>query len=177
MGPMSHPKDGLTGLNTYRALVDAQIPPEGVIGVVFDIAGLRWVNVQFGLPSGDQTVQRVARLLSERCAARGVEPIRYAGDEFLVLTPGCSVASARDFAREVIDLCAALRLPHRAEGTSRDVVMLNALILRVFPQTLASSQTLSEMVASQLDAQRVRSGEDVGHIAIAETAEPADGLA
>lgn len=166
-------RDELTGLETYRAFVEFRIPPGGVIGVAFDIAGLIWVNDNFGFQQGDHSLKRVAQLLGEKCEPLGVRPIRYAGEEFLVLSPDFSVASATAFAEDVICSCNDLRLPFCAARISRGFVSLNAVILRAFPETLASREELSELVANQIHAARLRTGQEAGLIALASTVEVA----
>jgi diguanylate cyclase (GGDEF)-like protein len=166
-------RDELTGLETYRAFAELRIPPGGVIGVAFDIAGLIWVNDNFGFQQGDHSLKRVAELLAEKCGPLGVQPIRYAGEEFLVLSPNFSVASAKAFAEDVIRACDDLRLPFCAAGISRALVSLNAVILRVSPETLASREALSEIVATQIYAARQQTGQEAGLIATVDTAESA----
>lgn len=154
--------DKLTGLETYRVLPSLELPTSGTLAVAFDVAGLRQVNQHFGVDQGDRTLIAVANLLLRACAPYAARPIRYNGEEFLVLLDLTSEKDAIDFALSTLEACVDLRLPFEKNGNSREFVALNAVVFRVFPETLVSRFELSELVARQIRLERLRTGTEAG---------------
>ncbi|MDV3455441.1 diguanylate cyclase [Sphingomonas sp. HF-S4] len=130
-------RDPLTGLYNRRAfferagtlfdnLRDAQ--REGSVAIL-DIDHFKRVNDTHGHDAGDQVIQMVADVLSERSAADGTLTARFGGEEFVILFAGRT-------SEEVYVRCEAIReaIAEKAvafDGTSINVtVSLGAAILQ-----------------------------------------------
>ena len=87
-------QDDLTGLPNRRALLDIirdRIDADGAVGVLFiDLDGFKEVNDSLGHDAGDHLLVAVAGRLSANIRADDVV-VRFAGDEFVVLTDEDSV--------------------------------------------------------------------------------------
>jgi diguanylate cyclase (GGDEF)-like protein len=104
--------DALTQLLNRRATVDslmselsrARREPKPLTVMMVDIDHFKSVNDRFGHPAGDGVLCEVARRL--RISIRTYDSVgRFGGEEFLVVAPGCDVASGLSQAerlREVV---------------------------------------------------------------------------
>jgi diguanylate cyclase (GGDEF)-like protein len=99
-------KDPLTGLvnrRAFRDLVDrvrgGTTTPRGCV-LVLDMDGLKRVNDTQGHSMGDKAIYRMARV-TESALRPGDLPIRWGGDEFVVVLPGASLVEA-EVARDSI---------------------------------------------------------------------------
>jgi diguanylate cyclase (GGDEF)-like protein len=70
----------------HRAWKEAQFARGTLAVVMVDVMGLAAINAQWGTPTGDYVLTRVAQLLRDRAAGVG-HVGRWGGDEFLVLMP------------------------------------------------------------------------------------------
>jgi diguanylate cyclase (GGDEF)-like protein/putative nucleotidyltransferase with HDIG domain len=110
-------KDGLTGLANPRAL-QFQVARE--IGrarrtsspfslVLLDLDDFKSINDDYGHLTGDRALQAVATALQQ--TTRPYDTcIRYGGDEFVVLLPGCSRGEAEERRRQLQQAVAAIPL-------------------------------------------------------------------
>ncbi|MBR1561466.1 MAG: diguanylate cyclase [Clostridia bacterium] len=114
-------KDDLTGLYNRLGLHDMGLrlfrkvsADGGRLGVVFlDMDKLKLINDTYGHASGDQAIRCVGNAML-RCAGKDAVPVRYGGDEFLLLTP----AAGED---EVVRLIAAIEAAVPAEAKALGV--------------------------------------------------------
>ncbi len=94
--------DSLTGLFNRRYYNDV-VPQdlgrygEAVTLLMLDVDGFKHVNDMFGHPVGDQVLQTVAVILQQNLREEDT-PIRFGGDEFLVVMPGAKWARAEEIA-------------------------------------------------------------------------------
>jgi diguanylate cyclase (GGDEF)-like protein len=100
--------DPLTGLATRRVLDEAAqtalsgaASVEGTSLVLLDVDEFKSINDRFGHPGGDEVLVQLADLLV-RSARRDDVVSRLGGDEMALLLPGCSVASLRRRAEQIV---------------------------------------------------------------------------
>jgi diguanylate cyclase (GGDEF)-like protein len=100
--------DALTGLPNTRSLfmfltrelARADRHASEVALLVMDLDGFKQINDTHGHHTGDRALQEVANVL--RSTVRSYDIcVRYAGDEFIVVLPGCSAAEAEERRREL----------------------------------------------------------------------------
>jgi diguanylate cyclase (GGDEF)-like protein/putative nucleotidyltransferase with HDIG domain len=109
--------DGLTGLLNHRTgqeklaegLRSAERYQRNLAVIMFDVDHFKSINDKFGHPAGDSVLKAVAKLIQRDC--RDVDlPVRYGGEEFLLILPeinseGAVVVAERirkNLAQEVI---------------------------------------------------------------------------
>jgi diguanylate cyclase (GGDEF)-like protein len=112
--------DPLTGLYNRRYMTSAfdrevrlasrTNRPIGVI--ILDVDGFKQVNDQFGHAAADQALCELAKLLRSRLRAYDV-PIRYGGDETVVLLPDTTLEGARAVADKLLQGVRNLEIRHR----------------------------------------------------------------
>ena len=80
--------DHLTGLGNRQMMTSAIDDARDVLSVVFvDVDQFKEVNDQFSHAVGDEVLRRIAVILRTHCRSGDV-PVRYGGDEFLILVFG-----------------------------------------------------------------------------------------
>ena len=114
--------DPLTGLFNRRYMTSAfdrelrlasrTSRPIGVI--TFDVDGFKQVNDRFGHTAADKALCELAALLRCRLRASDV-PIRYGGDETVVLLPDTTLEGARAVAEKLLQAVRELEIRHRGE--------------------------------------------------------------
>ena len=112
--------DPLTGLFNRRhvSVLAEDLDRELVQGrqasvILFDIDRFKEINDTHGHFAGDRALVAIARLLREN-ARDSDTPVRYGGDEFLVLLSGTGTEKARDMAERL--RLAIATTAHRAQG-------------------------------------------------------------
>jgi two-component system, cell cycle response regulator len=118
--------DPLTELPNRRAL-DERLQQEwarllrhgGHLSVLMaDIDHFKRFNDQFGHPVGDEVLRQVAHLLARGCRESDM-PVRYGGEEFVVVAPETTAQAAAELAERLrLSICAQ---PLQAHGHSLDV--------------------------------------------------------
>jgi two-component system cell cycle response regulator len=100
--------DGLTGLTNHRTFQDrfanllerASRHGQKIAFLLCDVDFFKKVNDNYGHPTGDEVLRRVARVLGE--VARKIDiPARYGGEEFAIVLDGTDVEQARQVAERV----------------------------------------------------------------------------
>ena len=84
--------DSLTGLYNRNYIVKFDFDNEKSMPcsyIVCDCNGLKMINDRYGHSAGDKYLQETAGMLKETAPERSVV-IRWGGDEFVIVTPGCS---------------------------------------------------------------------------------------
>ena len=95
-------KDGLTGLYNRLGYHDLAYPlfrevceNGGRLGILFiDMDRLKHINDTYGHANGDLAIRSVANAI-RRCLPEKAVPVRYGGDEFLVIAPAEDGAQVR----------------------------------------------------------------------------------
>ena len=111
-------KDDLTGLynrlgyhNLANPLFRDMRDKRGKLGVLFiDMDRLKYINDTFGHALGDRAIQSVARAILRSIPENAI-PVRYGGDEFLILMPAGNAAQIKALIRQISD-----KLPEEAEA-------------------------------------------------------------
>lgn len=106
--------DGLTGLFNRRAgelklqrcQLAAQSEQEGYALILGDIDEFKQINDRFGHEVGDLVLQRCAALLSS-VVRNGDAVVRWGGEEFLIVLPGCPPSAEQDLAERIRTAMAA----------------------------------------------------------------------
>ena len=106
-----------------RELARAQRLGTEVSILVLDLDDFKRINDTYGHQAGDRTLQEVARVMRETVRHYDV-CARYAGDEFIVVLPGCGAEEAEAKRLELQDAVSALSMevvPGRSVGVSVSV--------------------------------------------------------
>ncbi|MFB6345594.1 MAG: diguanylate cyclase [bacterium] len=92
--------------------------------LMIDIDHFKEYNDHYGHPTGDECLQKVARIIRER-ARRGSDTVaRYGGEEFAVILPDTSESDAAEIAETMREAVKALGIPHEYSPTA-DVVTVS----------------------------------------------------
>lgn len=106
-------RDPLTGCLNRRAFFEhferawRQGDPLELSCIMTDIDKFKSINDNHGHSAGDEVLKRVAEVLLETIGAEGIV-CRYGGEEFCVVLPGKSLASAAEVAEQLRSRIAAL---------------------------------------------------------------------
>jgi len=105
--------DSLTGLRNRRFLtgfLDKEIealerrliesPKHNLLFLLLDIDHFKMINDTYGHPAGDRVLQRLAELISASCR-KGDIPVRWGGEEFLLVYRDTDTRDAPDLAERV----------------------------------------------------------------------------
>lgn len=111
--------DDLTGLANRRqgfiaaehALAMHRRTGAAAVLVVLDIDMFKDVNDRFGHPAGDEILRQLAVTL-QQCSRATDTPIRYAGDEFLLVLPATALEGAEVLSKRIRELFAELTFAH-----------------------------------------------------------------
>ncbi|MEV1288020.1 diguanylate cyclase [Micromonospora sp. NPDC049679] len=148
-------RDSLTGLHNRRyligaldrevALAAAERRPLSV--VMIDIDHFKGINDRFGHVAGDEviatTAQRITALIQD-----GESAVRYGGEEFFLVLPGCTAEQARQ----------------RAE-TMREVCVSSSFIIGGQPVTVTISAGVAEYLGSESPAALIEAADQALYVA------------
>jgi diguanylate cyclase (GGDEF)-like protein/PAS domain S-box-containing protein len=139
-------RDHLTGLFNRRYMEESlerellraargQIP----LGIIMlDLDGFKQFNDTYGHVAGDMILRELGEILRKHVRGEDI-PVRYGGDEFIVILPGASRQVAQERAKII---CLAAREFHlQIEGKTLEALTLS-LGVAVFPQDGATSTAL-----------------------------------
>jgi diguanylate cyclase (GGDEF)-like protein len=120
--------DTLTGLATRRVLDEAAqsaisgaASVDGTSLILIDVDEFKSINDRYGHPGGDEVLVQLADLLVQS-ARRDDVVSRLGGDEMALLLPGCSIASLRRRAAQIVeDVRARTFLLHGGQEVSVSV--------------------------------------------------------
>jgi diguanylate cyclase (GGDEF)-like protein len=159
--------DALTGVGNRRraskALVQARatadLRQEAMSVLLCDLDHFKRVNDQWGHEVGDQVLVQFATLL--RNSVRGYDTVvRWGGEEFLIICPGCDHVGATSLAERLIRACADACAPAVPEGH----LQTTSIGIAVYP---ANASTPEALVHAADDAlyQAKRSGRNTHRLA------------
>jgi diguanylate cyclase (GGDEF)-like protein len=131
-------QDGMTGLANRRSFDEMlQIEwqraaqEENVLSLLMlDVDHFKSYNDDFGHPSGDECLRRVAAVIAGCIRQPGDFAARYGGEEFAVILPGATEERALDVAERIRAEVAALRIRHLSGDTGYVTITGGAASLR-----------------------------------------------
>lgn len=135
--------DGLTGLANarrfYRELenyLQEAKHNESKLGLLMiDSDSLKQINDSFGHRAGDRHLQALAEIITANIREEDL-PVRYAGDEFLVVLPGADRAGASLVAERI---CTAVA-NYRMEVQENQVAATVSIGVAIFPDDASTSE-------------------------------------
>jgi diguanylate cyclase (GGDEF)-like protein len=101
-------RDSLTGLYTRTAFYElaaqqhALLQRTGYACVLMDVDSFKGINDRWGHAAGDAVLAHCGRMVTQLSRISDVS-VRYGGEEFCVLLPGCAEAEAARFAQRLVD--------------------------------------------------------------------------
>ncbi|MCV6589237.1 MAG: GGDEF domain-containing protein [Marinobacterium sp.] len=140
--------DPLTGLYNRRIFdnelgqrvsADNTVTPRLCL-IMVDVDHFKKFNDTYGHLMGDKVLQYVGKLLRDNCT-HPLLPVRYGGEEFSVLAPGCSIGDAVDIAEQLRTKIQAIRIRQRRSGDVISSVTASFGISQLQP-----GQTASELI-------------------------------
>lgn len=140
--------DGLTGLFNHRTGQEklaeqmrvAERYQRNVAVVMIDVDHFKSINDTFGHPAGDTVLRAVARLIRSDC--RDVDiPVRYGGEEFLLILPEVTQEGAVVVAERIRRKLAKEIIVH--EGT--EIAVTGSLGVASYPEDADNQQQLLEI--------------------------------
>jgi len=145
--------DGLTGLFNHRTgqeklteqLRVAERYQRSLAVVMVDVDHFKQINDNFGHPVGDTVLKAVARLIKSNC--RDVDlPIRYGGEEFLVVLPEVNKEGAHVVAERMRKSLAQEVIKHESIA----LTVTASLGIAVFPEHALDQHHLLELADKAL---------------------------
>ena len=147
--------DELTGIRNRRFLnhfFEHKVEWESLDGravslLMMDLDYFKQINDMYGHAGGDKALVYVAQLLKETAGDRGI-PIRYAGDEFMVLLPGTSREDAITLGKRIIDLLH--ERPCQSPEVGGNLYLTMSVGVASAPEDAKNGKTLIEKADSAL---------------------------
>ncbi len=158
--------DALTGLYNRRRLDEAlELELERVrrygrslSTIMIDLDNLKHINDAHGHAAGDEILRRVARVI-EGEARRIDTPVRYGGDEFLILLPEANLKEATILAERIAARCQDLSVGGEFVSFSLGVVEWGPGISSTEDLLFEADQALYE--AKQAGGKRISAGQEL----------------
>jgi diguanylate cyclase (GGDEF)-like protein len=158
--------DALTGLFNRRKLDDAlELELERVrrygrslSTIMIDLDNLKHINDAYGHAAGDQVLKQVADVIQSQ-VRRIDTPVRYGGDEFLILLPEANLKEATILAERIAARCQDLRVGDHFVSFSLGVVEWGPGISSTEDLLLEADQALYE--AKQAGGKRIAAGQEL----------------
>lgn len=102
-------RDSLTGLYNrqfFREVSEKEIARakrynRPLTLVFFDVDGLKKINDTYGHQEGDRILKKVGQVILENCRKSDL-PVRWGGDEFLMLLPETDVEEAKNLVERIL---------------------------------------------------------------------------
>lgn len=117
--------------------------------LMIDIDYFKQYNDHYGHQKGDECLRAVADVL-RTCMGRSYDLVaRYGGEEFVCLLPECTLAGAREKARQMLQAVRNLQLPHAAAKGEVQLVSISVGVASQVPDM----QGQPEQLLAQADAQ------------------------
>lgn len=141
--------DGLTGLLNRRGLdrhIEAAIHQahqrrKPLTLLLCDVDHFKLYNDSLGHQAGDECLSAIGEVFRSSCQREGQHAGRYGGEEFALLLSDTPKSGAMTFARALMNLLAAQRLPHPKSSTG-DWVTISGGITTCIPDERTSAQGL-----------------------------------
>jgi diguanylate cyclase (GGDEF)-like protein len=128
--------DELTGLGNRR-LVNSVLQEEinrarrsgaELSVIMLDVDYFKSYNDNYGHPAGDEVLQKLADIM-QRASTRAGEVVgRYGGEEFILILPGTSAASALRTASRLREMIAQERIPHATSSVAEYITISQGVI-------------------------------------------------
>lgn len=158
--------DSLTGLYNRRrldwALADelerVQRYGRRLSTIMIDLDSLKHINDTHGHPAGDEVLQRVAQVIQQQVRKIDI-PVRYGGDEFIILLPEAGLKEATVLAERIAADCQNLRYGKDQVSFSLGVVEWGPGIASPEAFLIEADQALYE--AKQAGGRRISAGHEV----------------
>ncbi len=116
--------DPLTGLANRRELTEyldllLQKPATNQLAIVmFDVDHFKLYNNYYGHPMGDECLRQIAIVLAKSARRSADLVVRFGGEEFVAVLPGCDLPTAERFAERILKAVQDLLIPHAASPIS-----------------------------------------------------------
>jgi diguanylate cyclase (GGDEF)-like protein len=131
--PLPQQTDNLTGLLTRKAfhetldalLAKAKGSDEPISLAFIDIDNFLKINNDYGHLGGDEVLKKMAEIIRQHAGSEGI-PVRYGGDEFLVIFPGIEREQAFLAMEKLRAEASQLSFPVGGKGITLDGLSLSA---------------------------------------------------
>ena len=159
--------DPLTGLANRRELAEfldllLQKPVTVQLAIVmFDVDHFKLYNDYYGHPLGDECLRRIAGVLMGSSRHSADLMVRFGGEEFVAVLPGCDILMAESFAERILHSVRDLAIPHATSPISGHV----SISAGVSAGRIAASSEV-EVILAEADAALYRAksaGRDCVH--------------
>jgi diguanylate cyclase (GGDEF)-like protein len=158
--------DALTGLYNRRKLDETlELELERVrrygrslSTIMIDLDNLKYINDAYGHQAGDEILKRVADVIQSQVRRIDI-PVRYGGDEFLILLPEATLKEATILAERIAARCQDLAIGDYFASFSLGVVEWGPGISSTEDLLYEADQALYE--AKQAGGKRIAAGEEL----------------